>query len=147
MTGSFDKTMRIWSASDGELLRTIRMPVGPGRVGAIYAVAMSPDGNLVAAGGWLDGPLVFSVYLFDWNTGKMTKRIGGLPNGVGELAFSSDGRYLAAVLGAGGLRVFDRDKNWSEAFRDAAYGDQDWGAAFTEDGRLATSSYDKSPAL
>jgi hypothetical protein len=43
---------------------------------------------------------------------------------------------------AAGLRVFDRDKNWSEAFREATYGDQSYGAAFADDGRLATSSID-----
>jgi hypothetical protein len=40
------------------------------------------------------------------------------------------------------LRVFDRDKNWPEAYRDEAYGDQGYGVAFTDDGRLATSPYD-----
>ncbi len=140
-TGSNDKTVRIWSTSDGTLLRTIRMPAGPDRVGQIFAVAMSPDGNIVAAGGWSEGPGV-AIYLLDRNTGKMTRRIGGLPNVVGELVFSADGRYLAAVCGSGGLRVFDRDKNWSEAFRDPTYGDRSYGAAFADDGRLATSSLD-----
>jgi hypothetical protein len=46
VTGSEDKTMRIWSASDGNLLRTIRMPAGPGPIGDIFAVAMSPDWRL-----------------------------------------------------------------------------------------------------
>jgi WD40 repeat protein len=137
VTGSYDKTVRIWSASDGKLLRTIRMPAGPGASGKIYAVAMSPDGNIVAAGGW-----TYVIYLFDRNTGEMTGRIEGLPNSVMQLAFSTNGRYLAAACGSGGLRVFDRDKNWSEAFRDATYGDQSNGAAFADDGRLATSSYD-----
>src|SRR6476620_7016464 len=47
VTGSHDKTVRVWSLTDGKLLRTIRMPAGPDNTGRIYAVAMSPDGDLV----------------------------------------------------------------------------------------------------
>jgi WD40 repeat protein len=141
-TGSNDKTVRIWSAADGRLLRTIFLPAGPGHIGEIFAVAMNPTGDIVAAGGWGEGPGVISVYLFAPSSGEMIKRIGGLPDSVFELAFSADGRYLAATCFSGGLRVFDRDKNWSEAFRDAAYGGVSYGAAFASDGRLATSSYD-----
>jgi outer membrane protein assembly factor BamB len=72
----------------------------------------------------------------------MTRRIGGLPDSGTELAFSADGRYLAAACNAVGLRVFDSDKNWSETFRDENYGGPSYGAAFADDGRLATSSLD-----
>jgi WD40 repeat protein len=52
VTGSVDKTVRAWSLPDGKLLHTIRMPAGPGNIGKIFAVAMSPDSELIAAGGW-----------------------------------------------------------------------------------------------
>ena len=66
-----------------------------------------------------------------------------MPDVTHFLTFSPDGRYLAATLGGGqGLRVFDRDKDWSEVFRDDQYGDDSYGAAFARDGRLATTAYD-----
>jgi WD40 repeat protein len=140
VTGSYDKTVRIWSVSDGKLLRTIRMPAGPGSVGKIHAVAINPDGSTIAAAGWGEGPGIISAYLFDRNTGKMIRRIGNLPGSANILAFSADGRYLAAGL-ARDLIVFDRDKNWSEVLRDH-YGEQSYGVAFAADGRLAASSLD-----
>jgi hypothetical protein len=46
------------------------------------------------------------------------------------------------LYGGHGLRVFDRDKDWSEAFRDDHYGGDSYGVAFAHDGRLATTSFD-----
>src|SRR4051812_50031285 len=51
VTASDDETVRVWAAGDGRLLRTLRLPAGPGDVGKAYAAAISPDGALVAAGG------------------------------------------------------------------------------------------------
>jgi WD40 repeat protein len=138
VTGSHDKTVRVWSLTDGKLLQTIRMPAGPDDIGKIYTVAMSPDGDLVAAGGSTQAAPEQSIYLFEPRTGKMTGRIAGLSASTHSLAFSTDGRYLAAGLGGrGGLRVYDRDRQWTEAFHDTDYGDSIYGLAFADDGRLA----------
>ena len=126
------------------------MPAGPGDIGKIYAVAMSPDGDLVAAAGWTrwttDAP-EDSIYLFETRTGKMNARIAGLSSTAPSLAFSSDGRYLAAGLFRGGLRIYDRDRQRSEAFRDTDYGGTIYGVTFAADGRLATISYDGNVRL
>ena len=145
VTGGDDRTVRIWSAADGKLLRTIWMPVGFENVGVVGAVAISPDGSMIAAGGWTersDGD--HPIYIFDRESGNLIRRIGGdLPDGTDFLTFSPDGRYLAATLNAGrGLRVFDRDGNWSEVFRDDQYGRESLGASFAHDGRLVTTSWD-----
>src|SRR3954454_14546359 len=80
VTASADKTVRVWAAEDGRLLRTLRLPAGTGDLGKAYAAAISPDGTLVAAGGWT-GPIkgAKSVYLFDWVSGRLLHRVSGLP--------------------------------------------------------------------
>ena len=142
VTGSDDKTVRVWSLANGELLKTIRMPAGPGYVGKVFAVAMSADGDIIAAGGWTRGIQgEESIYLFD-RSGQVIVRIGDLPDVALKLIFSGDDRYLAAALGDHSLHVYDRSKEWAEAFSSTDYEDEIYGITFASDGRLATTCYD-----
>jgi WD40 repeat protein len=110
ITGSQDKTVRIWSANDGHLLRTIRLPSGPGYEGQVYTLAVSPDGNTIAAAGWS-----LHILLFDRATGRQVGRIGPLPTATNKLAFSRDGRRIAAGVG-NASRLFDVDSRKEIAF-------------------------------
>jgi WD40 repeat protein len=142
VSGSTDKTVRVWSLTDGKLQRTIHMPVGPGNIGKVYAVAMSPDSDLIAVGGWMKwtaGSPSDLIYLIDTRTGKIAKQIS-VPTNILSLAFSYDGRYLAA--GSGSLHVYDRDRQWNEEFSDWSYDGLIYGLAFSFDGRLAVACWD-----
>ena len=74
----------------------------------VTSVAISPDGELVAAGGWTRisaDDEQEQIYIFSAINGIMRQRIEGLPNVVLDLAFSPAGDRLVAALGAGGIRL------------------------------------------
>ncbi len=108
-SASYDKTVRLWALGDGRLIRTFRVPIGPEREGALYGVAISPDGKTIATTGWTgewDKPH-WSLYLFDVDSGEMIRRVADLPHRGLHLTFSPDGQRLAVTFKNGhGVRVY-----------------------------------------
>jgi WD40 repeat protein len=62
ISASDDKTIRVWDVATGRIVRTIRGEIGDGDPGKIYALALSRDGRLLAAGG-RTGATAFSLKL------------------------------------------------------------------------------------
>jgi WD40 repeat protein len=144
VTGSSDKTVRVWSLPDGRLLRVLRPPIGKGNEGRIDAVAISPDGQTVAMGGitGYQWDKKVSIYLFNRATGELRQRITGHPNIILHLDFSPDGRYLVASLyGNNGIRIYNTS-DYSLQVQDTNYDDSSYWAEFNHQGRLVTSSHD-----
>lgn len=158
LSASDDKTVRVWDlqAEEGrQLAHIIRPPIGEGNEGRLNAVAISPDGSLVAVSGFTGEtgkPGTECVYLFSRHDGRLLGQASKLDNVVTHLAFSPTGRYLSAMLWAGGVRVFAVDKNPIEnngqspiylIAKDMDYGDQSYSSHFSQDGKwLVTSSWD-----
>jgi len=142
VTASNDKTVRVWGLEKGQLLRVLRPPIGEGDEGMIYAVAISPDGKTVAAGGWtgFEWDNSNSIYLFDRATGELRQRLTGHEDTIFHLAYSPDGRYLVASLG-GGFHVY-RTTDYRLQAKDTSYDKQSYWAEFDNQGRLVTSCDD-----
>ncbi|MBF0562620.1 MAG: caspase family protein [Alphaproteobacteria bacterium] len=143
-TASLDKTVRLWNLPDGSPIATLRVPVGDGLEGSLYATALSPDGRTLLATGYTgstwDG--TYSIYMFDVAKRQIKTRMARLPAVVNDLAFAPDGRSFAAVFGghngfaawsATTGKLLGEDKN---------YGDIATSLAFDRSGRVATVSMD-----
>jgi WD40 repeat protein len=145
VTGSVDKSVRVWELPAGRLLRIIRPPAAPGNEGRVLAVAISPDGRTIAAGGstGYEWDRSESIYLFDRESGVLRRRLTGLPQIIAHLAYSPDGRLLVAtLLGANGVRLYNT-ADYSSGGADTDYGYDTYWAAFSPDSRqLLTTSYD-----
>ena len=146
VTGSKDKTLRVWDIHNNVLVKTLRPPIGPGHEGKIFTVAISPDGKTVACGGYtgITWNQTFSIYLFNRVTGELIHTLSNLPSSLGDLTFSPDGRILLAGLhGRTGWYAY-RTSDFSLIAKDASYYPNSfvYGIAFDHSGRFATSSYD-----
>ena len=94
VSASDDKTIRVWDLATGKTVRTLRGESAPGDTGKIHAMALSPDGKWLAAGGLLAGENRDAVRLYDFASGRLVALLKGHENVVLGLAFSPDGRHL-----------------------------------------------------
>lgn len=118
VTASEDRTARVWDGATAALLRTLRPPsLATGSEGRLYAVAISPDGALVATAGvtrFFSGGEQRSsaVYLFDRSSGALVRMLPGAvnsfsPEQVSRLCFSRDGQRLVVGHARTASMVFE----------------------------------------
>ncbi|MHC4827615.1 MAG: protein kinase domain-containing protein, partial [Planctomycetota bacterium] len=96
VTGSEDKTAKVWDATTSQELLTLE-----GHDGYVLSVAFSPDGQRIVTGGgpWGKGKHPGEVNVWDAATGRLLHDLQGHTYCVWSVAFSPDGRRIITSAG------------------------------------------------
>ncbi|MEC7566489.1 MAG: c-type cytochrome domain-containing protein [Planctomycetota bacterium] len=87
----------VWNMLDGTLVKKMR-----GHRDSVYAVAMSPDGKLIASAGY-DRVIV----IWDAKTGERIRAIQGHNGAVYDLVFFQNGKRLASASADRTVKIWD----------------------------------------
>lgn len=127
-----------WNPVDGQLIRRI------GNVGQrTFALALSPDGTLLAVGCGTPGRLG-EVRIFNTATGELQRVVGTTSDVVFDCAFSPAGDRLAVAAADGSIRVFEVASG-NEQLTITSHSDWVFAIAWSPDAsKLASASRDKT---
>jgi WD40 repeat protein len=128
----------IWNPADGKLLNRLK------NVGQrTYAMALSPDGKLLAVGCGAPGRLG-ETRLFDPASGELKNVLGSTGDVVLDVAFSPQGDRLAVAAADGIVRIFEMPGG-KELLTINSHSDWVTAVTWNADGtKLASASRDKT---
>jgi WD40 repeat protein len=106
ISGTSDKTIKIWSADTGQEIRTLTGHTGTGSIGSVLSVSYSPDGRQIVSCS-NDKTIKF----WDVSSGKVIRSISA---NCSKVSYCPDGRKIAAVEG-NKIHIFD-GQNGRELF-------------------------------
>jgi WD40 repeat protein len=84
VSGSFDKTIKVWHLPTGELLHTLAK-----HAKGVLCLAISPDGKILASGSFDE-----KIHLWSLDTGELMGTLEGHTSSVRSLAISENGQML-----------------------------------------------------
>jgi len=128
-----DKTAKIWDATDGKEIRSLK-----GHTEGILSVAYSLNGKYIAT-----GSLDHTTMLWEAKSGKQLFQLVGHNSEISEVAFSANSKFVITGSSDGTAKVWDVENGkilYSLNGHDGVVG----GVAFTPTNKLiVTSSKDK----
>ena len=139
VTGSVDKTAKVWDADTGKELLTFR-----GHDMMVNSVAFSPDGQRIATGS--DDAVTTIQPLQVWEAGS-GKELLSLPGQSQAVAFSPDGRRIVTGDAYGTTKIWDA-ANGKELLSLKGHSGPIWSVAFSPDSqRILTGSTNRTARL
>jgi WD40 repeat protein len=136
LTGSVDKTAKLWDAETGKEIRSFA-----GHSEYVESVAFSPDGRRLLTGS------MDRAKLWDAETGKEIRSFAGRPAGLTSVAFSPDGHRVLTGSWDNTAKLWDAETG-KEVRSFAGHSEYVKSVAFSPDGRrLVTGSMDRTAKL
>ncbi len=145
-----DKLIRVWDLKTKRTVKLFRGQIGKGNIGKIYAMALSPNGQWLAVGGWIAPECTYhcgGIRLYDFTNGQLVGLLKGHTQSILSLAFSPDSRFLVSGSSDKTASLWDV-KRYVNVHTLRGHSDAVSVVAFTPDGqRIVTGSNDQSLRL
>ena len=97
VSGSDDKTIKIWDANTGQCLKTLE-----GHSNRVFSVAYSPDGTKI-----ISGSEDKTIKIWDANTGQCLQTLEVHSNWVSSVAYSPDGTKIISGSYDNTVKIWD----------------------------------------
>jgi WD40 repeat protein len=132
ISGSIDKTIRIWDSWTGQELRKI-----DGHTGGVNAVAVSADGKVIVSGSFDT-----TVKLWGADTGVLLKTLGDSHSQILGVAVSGDGTTVVSGSEGGSARVGYSYVDAGSLRMTTGKAGAVWSVAVSKDGQTVIAGFD-----
>ena len=134
VSGSYDKTVKVWDAATGQDLLSLK-----GHTGGVSSVAYSPDGKRIVSGSYDK-----TVKVWDAATGQELLSLKGHMHSVASVAYSPDGKRIVSGSQDKTVKVWDaatgQDLLFLKGHTEVVYS-----VAYSPDGkRIVSGSHDNT---